>query len=204
MPKFFVLDRCPWCKTATPTLENKGNIKIDVNSRVWCFYQCSKCLNIVMALHRLSDRGTIDPGILDHLPKNEFTIDDNIPGRARALIQEAHDTIHSPNASIMVSASALDIMLHEIGRPKSEGSLNRRIEIAAEQQQITEAMAQWAHQVRLEANDSRHPDGDGDRVASTDDAEQSLEFVISLAEILFVLPARVQRGIDQTAPQPEE
>ena len=52
----------------------------------------------------------------------------------------------------------------------------------------------------LEANDSRHPETE--KTAPTqEDAEQSLEFVLALAEILFVLPARVTRGLAQTQTQ---
>ena len=65
---------------------------------------------------------------------------------------------------------------------------------------LAEDMANWGHHVRLEANDSRHPETE--KTAPTqEDAEQSLEFVLALAEILFALPARVTRGLAQTQTQ---
>jgi hypothetical protein len=58
---------------------------------------------------------------------------------------------------------------------------------------ITEGMAAWAHQVRLDANDPRHVDAARPH-ATQAEAKQTLEFAIALAEFLFVLPARVARG----------
>jgi hypothetical protein len=55
-------------------------------------------------------------------------------------------------------------------------------------------MGDWAHHVRLEANDPRHADKDAD-IPMREQAEQSIEFTEALAEILFVLPSRVKRGI---------
>ena len=61
-------------------------------------------------------------------------------------------------------------------------------------------MGTWAHHIRLDANDQRHADEDAS-LPSTADAQRAIEFAKALAEFLFVLPARVQRGIDE-APAP--
>jgi|GEM_PF-3002552 len=55
-------------------------------------------------------------------------------------------------------------------------------------------MGDWAHHVRIEANDPRHADKDAE-TPTQEKAEQSIEFTEALAEILFVLPSRVKRGI---------
>ena len=55
-------------------------------------------------------------------------------------------------------------------------------------------MAKWAHQVRLDANDQRHADEKA-RLPDGQDAKNSLEFSKALAEILFVLPSKVTKGI---------
>jgi hypothetical protein len=133
---------------------------------------------------------------LNYYPKNDFEIDESIPDKARNYLEQAQDSIQSPDACIMVCASALDVMLQSIGLENDEGSLFARIKKAADQHKITQGMAEWAHQVRMVANDSRHPDEDLP-TATIEDAKQSLEFVRALAEILFVFPARVERGIEQ-------
>lgn len=76
----------------------------------------------------------------------------------------------------------------------SDGSLYSRIEKAAAEHIITNDMAMWAHEVRLDANDQRHAD-EAASLPSTDDARRVIDFAVALAEIMFVLPSKVQRGL---------
>jgi hypothetical protein len=55
-------------------------------------------------------------------------------------------------------------------------------------------MASWAHEVRLDANDQRHAD-DNAALPSEADAKRAVDFATALAQFMFVLPAKVQRGI---------
>jgi hypothetical protein len=50
--------------------------------------------------------------------------------------------------------------------------------------------------VPVEANDPRHADKNASH-KTKEEAEQSIEFTEALAEILFVLPSRVRRGIER-------
>ena len=95
----------------------------------------------------------------------------------------------------MLAASAVDAMLKHKGY--KDGSLYQRIEDAAADHIITEDMATWAHQVRLDANDQRHAD-ESAQFPTTEEAQRSLDFAMALAEILFVLPARVTRGLQES------
>jgi hypothetical protein len=91
----------------------------------------------------------------------------------------------------MLTASAVDAMLKHKGY--KDGTLNSRINAAAENHLITSEMAEWAHEVRLEANDQRH----ADELAALPvqaDAQRVLEFAQALAQFLYVLPARVEAG----------
>ena len=87
-------------------------------------------------------------------------------------------------------------MLKEKGL--TEGNLYNRVDKAASTHLITEDMAKWAHQVRLDANDQRHADSTAP-FPSQDDAKRCLDFALALAEVLFVLPSRVTRGIAGSA-----
>jgi hypothetical protein len=91
----------------------------------------------------------------------------------------------------MLTASAVDAMLKEKGY--KEGSLNNRIDAAAKNHLITEEMAAWAHEIRLDANEQRHAD-EGATLPSGADAVKVIEFANALAQFLYVLPARVERG----------
>jgi hypothetical protein len=94
----------------------------------------------------------------------------------------------------MLAASAVDAMLK--ARGYREHSLYSRIDKAAAEHLITPDMALWAHHVRLEANNPRHVDK-GEPHATPEAAKQAVEFAAALANILFVLPARVTRGLKE-------
>jgi Domain of unknown function (DUF4145) len=94
-----------------------------------------------------------------------------------------------------MSAAAVDAMLKSKGL--KDGSLYKRIDEAAKDHLITDGMAQWAHQVRLDANDQRHADENAP-LPTKDDAQRCLDFAVALGEFLFVLPARVTRGINES------
>ena len=96
----------------------------------------------------------------------------------------------------MLAASAVDSMLKT--KNYRDGSLYARIEQAAKDHLITQDMAKWAHEVRLDANDQRHAD-ELSSLPTQDDARRCVDFAISLAQFLFVLPAQVQRGIADAA-----
>lgn len=95
--------------------------------------------------------------------------------------------------SIMLAASAVDAMLKAKGL--KEGHLYARIDNAAENHLITKDVARWAHQVRLDANEQRHVDEEAP-LPTLEDAKRCLDFALALADILFVLPASVTRGIE--------
>jgi hypothetical protein len=119
------------------------------------------------------------------------SVHDSVPDRAKAYLEQAIASISAPSGAVMLAASAVDAMLKAKGL--KEGSLYKRIETAAKEHLITAEMAEWAHEIRLDANDQRHDDENG-ALPDEADARKSIEFVMALAQFLFVLPARVARG----------
>lgn len=115
-----------------------------------------------------------------------------IPARPRAYLSQARESLHAPAGAQMLAASAVDAMLKERGL--TSGSLYARIGQAVTQNLLTAEMAEWAHAVRLDANDQRHAD-EASALPNEDDAKRSIEFASALGEILFVLPTRIQRGL---------
>jgi len=189
------LNRCPHCNIANPNIYlvhgcETNNAK-GGNQRMWGIYCCKSCGGLVI----LSTRKNTDC-ILEIFPKSK-TIDECIPERARVYLNQALETIMSPAGSIMLSASSIDAMLKDKGF--KNGSLYDRIEEAVKNHLITEGMALWAHQIRLEANDQRHADENVDLPTQTD-AERIIEFTMALAEFLYVLPHKVDKGIKSTEP----
>ena len=91
----------------------------------------------------------------------------------------------------MLTASAVDAMLKDKGF--KDGSLNARIDVAAKAHLITNEMAAWAHEIRLDANDQRHAE-ESVALPEAADAARVIEFANALAQFLYVLPSRVERG----------
>ena len=191
------LPRCPHCKIALPTLKLLSNHTTTnhagVNARKWGVYCCTGCGGLVTAWAEPTSN------MVQHVFPGILPVDRDIPERPRAYLQQASDSLHAPAGSIMLSASSVDSMLKI--KNYIEGSLYKRIEQAAADHLITEEMAKWAHEVRLDANDQRHADEQAD-LPTTEDAQRVIDFVKALAEFLFVLPERIQRGLKP--PEPKE
>jgi hypothetical protein len=193
MPKLLSqleLDKCPHCNVDMPSLQeitpfftrdNSGFLKRD-----WKVYGCLRCGGAVTAwAHSQTDE------VIEIFPKST-EVNEVIPQPARSFLQQALDSQHAPAGAVMLAASAIDAMLK--AKSYKNGTLYNRINKAAEDHLITAEMAEWAHNVRLDANEPRHADEDAS-LPNTDDARRSIDFALALAEFLFVLPSRVTRGL---------
>lgn len=184
------LKRCPHCNVDTPTLRLRTNVEtIDFtssNKRIWCFYSCDRCGGIVTAAAQGWNQEVIE------LYPSGTDVDPSIPDRARTYLDQAINSLSAPAGAVMLAASAVDAMLK--AKNLKEGSLYARIDKALSEHLITAEMATWAHDVRLDANEQRHAD-DEISLQVTADAKRAVDFGLALAQFLFVLPTRVQRGI---------
>jgi hypothetical protein len=187
------LDRCPHCNVAKPNLNGLSGVETqndrNQNPRTWRTYSCRTCGGVVLAVAP-SPRGESPKEITQIWPAPQ-QVNDAVPARARAFLEQAIASVHAPAGAVMLTASAVDAMLKEKGL--KEGTLYKRIDAASAQSLITAEMAAWAHEVRLEANDQRHADEEA-VLPDEADANKAIEFAIALAQFLFVLPARVARG----------
>jgi Domain of unknown function (DUF4145) len=185
-----LIERCPHCSVANPNLFRQHMLEThdhaNQNKRMWAFYTCGRCGGVVTAF--AAGHNQLVGG---YFPTTK-AVKDDIPAKPRAFLQQALDSLHAPAGAVMLASSAVDSMLKL--KDFGEGSLYSRIEKAAQAHVITDDMAKWAHEVRLDANDQRHAD-EAASLPSGDDASRAIDFALALAEIMFVLPSRVQRGI---------
>lgn len=194
------LDRCPHCGVARPTISHRwgpqrSTTHDDLRERHWSAYECTTCGGMVLAGTRHGRSGQVS-----ELYPMAREPDTDLPSRAQHFLGEAIEIINSPSSAIMAAASAVDAMLK--AKDYTEGSLYSRIDRAADDGVITEDMAHWAHDVRLDANDQRHADEDAE-LPEISDAERCVEFAEALGEFLFVLPARVRRGRENASEETE-
>jgi hypothetical protein len=193
------LRNCPHCGVAKPLIYHVVTSQAALprgdggrKSR-WAMYGCSTCGQALLAKGEVVGAHDIEnPDIVRVIPSPRQAHAD-LPELARGFLQQAYETMHAPDAAGIMAASAVDAMLKELGYAK--GSLYDRIDKAVEEKKLTANMGEWAHTVRLGANRPRHADAEKPRL-SAEEAQQSVEFAEALGQFLFVLSARIQRGID--------
>ena len=192
VPTSLDLGRCPHCNVDKPSLV--FTVQAETNNftatflRKWRFYCCARCGGMVMA-----NAVGWDQDVLQIFPA-PIDVDQEIPERARSYLDQAINSLSSPSGAVMLAASAVDAMLKS--KNLKDGSLYSRIDEAAKRHVITPEMASWAHEVRLDANDQRHSD-EAAALPTSVDAKRAVDFALALAQFMFVLPARVQRGITE-------
>lgn len=205
------MKRCPHCGIADPRLEivwaSQGQTHRADSGKgtYWGAFQCSTCGSIVLANSSKAGPVLGETQIERIIPAEKVAHED-LPPTARHYLQQAYMTLAAPDAATVMAASAVDAMLKEVGYP--EGKLYPRIEKALKDHVLTEGMAKWAHAVRLEANNVRHADEEKPH-ATPEEAAQAVEFAEALGSFLFVLNARIERGLAKasdlsgaTKPQP--
>jgi hypothetical protein len=185
------VDRCPHCMVDQPNMEKLQDLRtysrMDRSSRYWQAHACARCGGVMMI--ELDEAGGLM--VFQRIPPPP-TVDAELPDRARRYLEQATHSLHAPAGAVMLAASAVDAMLK--ARGYSKGSLYDRIQLAAAEHLITDDMAKWAHDVRLDANEQRHADEEYD-LPDPADARRVVEFASALGQFLFVLPARVRRGL---------
>lgn len=194
------LERCPHCGVSTPLISSVGDPILNYSDGSlghWYYTgRCSKCNNVILFHGFSSTNRKIDNIRLlikitvDRMFPELDSIPNNMPSKAARFYKQAIESIHAPDGAIMLAASSIDAMLKDKGF--SQGSLYSRIELASEKHVLTEQMKQWAHEIRLSANEPRHADEEFDG-ASKADAEQTLQFAKALGEYLYDLPSRIEK-----------
>jgi hypothetical protein len=187
------MDRCPHCAIAKPLLVRihafeTANSK-NTNKRLWGVYKCTTCGGALLGSAQVNPRNS-NPNILDIYPHSEKQ-PASLPVKASSFLSQAMESLHAPSGAIMLCASSVDAMLKE--KNYKQGSLYTRIDQAAKDGVITKDMAEWAHDVRLDANDERHADENA-TLPETDDAKRCIEFTKAFGIYLYTLPKMVADG----------
>ena len=187
------LERCPHCQVDKPSLiqmwKNETRDHAGGCLRFWKTYKCARCGGVILA------GSQEDKGYVHEMYPLGVQVEDDLPTRAKEFLSQAISSLNAPAGSVMLCASAVDAMLKE--KNHKEGNLYSRIDKAATEHVITQDMATWAHEVRLDANDQRHADETA-FLPSEADAKKCIQFVAALGQILFVLPAMIKRGLEES------
>jgi hypothetical protein len=189
------LDRCPHCNVADPQLPLLQEFKTEGartrQKSLWGIFHCVSCGGIISV--RTPNEGRMNDGRIEAIFPRAKAVAIDLPPSARQYLKQAMDSMASPDAAVLMAGSAVDAMLKAKGYKK--GSLFTRIKMARDEGLLTPDMAEWAHEVRLVSNDTRHADEENPH-ATPEQARQMIEFAEALGEFLFVLPARISRARD--------
>jgi len=190
LSNMLAVERCPHCQIDKPSLvetykRTTSDAVTQGGERWWKVYVCNRCGGLVTAW------ASTESGDVQRIYPQPPEVNSAIPDPAREFLKQALETLHAPAAAVMVAASAVDAMLKAKGY--EEGSLYARIKQAAADHLITNEMAEWAHEVRLEANAQRHADQETP-LPDSSDANRSIAFTQALGQFLFVLPDSVEKG----------
>lgn len=186
------VQNCPHCGIASPLLQTVWQSEMQIprsdNGRpsIWAAYRCTTCGQIVTAKGREGD-GESNPMIVQIFP-DIWEVSDLVPERVRNYLAQAHRTLSAPDASVVMSASSIDAVLKD--NNLTEGSLYKRIDQAVKDGILTQKMADWAHRVRLDANNPRHADEQTPHMTS-EDAKRAFDFANALTEYLYLLLSKM-------------
>jgi hypothetical protein len=187
--------RCPYCGTGRPQVamrQDFGYLGGRLGHRRWAVFIITCCGGLLLAQGTEAHPDNAQAPIEALYPSARRAAAE-IPETARRFLQEAMETLHAPNAAAVMAGGAVDAMLKHLGL--TEGSVYSRINQAVSDHILTPAMGKWAHKVRLDANRPRHADTE-DPFVSVPEAQQSVDFAEALGHYLFVLPSRIERGIE--------
>jgi hypothetical protein len=162
----------------------------------WALYSCTSCLLcisvcIAQAWGATGRLRTVlaFPTIVSSHSRLKDT-----PSSARDYLLEAERIRRdSPRSSILATATAIDHMLKHRGY--KTGSLYERINAAVAAQEFPKSIGDWAHEVRLDANDIRHADEHTDpSYYSAQRADLLWRLAATISDVWFGIPAEIARG----------
>ena len=182
------VQRCPHCGVASPNLSLIHAVRL--KRRSWSMYFCESCHSGVMVESGEHDHNSV-PDFVERVYPPIRSASDDLPEKPRRYLSQALSSLHNPDGAVMLLGATMDAILKDKGY--STGSVYARIDEAKAANLLTEDMAEWAHAVRLGSNRPRHADADDGHVTSTE-AEQALEYVQTLVQLLYVLPKRIATG----------
>ena len=107
------------------------------------------------------------------------------------MLQEANDSKKTPLPSITATRFSIEAMLAHLSY--DSGVLKSRIDKAIEDNVLPNVMGEWAHEVRLFGNEGHTDEAPAD-LPTFEEAEHVLTYANTLAEYLFVLPARIKKA----------
>jgi HEPN domain-containing protein len=129
--------------------------------------------------------------ITDQYPKRTPKLDPSIPQDVGNDYVEAIKCfdVGANKASVAMCRRALQTSL--IQRGAGKGKLVEQIDELSDKGILTEDIKEWAHEIRLTGNIGAHPDQDGLKDVTPQDAEELIRFMEEFLNYVYIMPAKV-------------
>ena len=190
---------CPFCGEKGNFLLEHHNEKRKPNSSKrlnFDVYRCNNCVGFVQVLWSASESGRMhglyDFRVLPWPVSGKPEPSENWPDGVRRFWIQAHDSLRNENwdAANVMARSALQFVVREKGAKK--GALKDQINDLGAKGVLHPLMQEWAHEVRLLANESAHPDAQAADPVTPDDAKDIVGFLDFLLFYLYDLPEQIR------------
>jgi hypothetical protein len=190
---------CPFCseKGHFSLAHHAEKKKANTNYKRLNFdlYQCHNCVGYVQVLW--SSNGSppnwawYDYRVLPSPLQGKPEPSQNWPDGMKRFWIQAHDSLRNENwdAANVMARSALQFVVRERGAQK--GNLKEQIDNLAVNGTLNPMMREWAHEVRLLANESAHPDAPMPQAVTSQDVSDIVNFLDFLLLYLYDLPQQV-------------
>lgn len=196
----------PW-RLACPFCGERGNFALEhhaekkkSNSRKrlnFDLYRCNNCFGFVQVLWSAGELSQgayglygyrVQPWPLSGKPEPS----ENWPEGMKRFWVQSHDSMKSENwdAAAIMARSALQFVVVERGA--AGGNLKAQIEDLTAQGVLHPLMKDWAHELRLLANESAHPAQDSSAPPDPQDVRDIVNFLDSFLLYLYDLPAQIR------------
>ncbi|MDY0746573.1 DUF4145 domain-containing protein [Paucibacter sp. R3-3] len=192
---------CPHCGTVKAAFapvagRNRGNHLFNV------LFTCPGCSGPLVAvvhsalnLDPVTASGDLSRGdgncnvMMAYPSVKDVDVPDHLPDRvAKAFKEGCQIVAASPNGACAQFRRALELGLKDLAPDVDAWKLEKRIDKLAEQNRLTPAIQEWAHQLRLDGNDAVH----GEEEASVADAKAMESLARYVLTYLYTLPKQVE------------
>ncbi len=173
---------CPNCHQATAVaIRNAYD-----NTRTRLRYEVGECNSCDFCVLLVKDRSNNSTKAVYPNPLPRQT-DERIPTDIKKDFDEALVclSVSANRGAAVLARRALQTMCKEKGASKVD--LKDQIDELFSNNIITQDLRNWSHEVRFVGNDAAHPNG---AEVQKEDAEEIIELLESLCEVLYVAPAK--------------
>lgn len=159
---------------------------------------CDNCSGIIVVFTRPGGAQTPDKELISY-PTNVPKVDEIIPEKIAVDFKGGINCLSINEykaAAAMFRRSLQQVM---IDKNASGSDLFAQIDDLEKRQIITSQVKNWAHEIRLWGNHGAHPSKDGLDELKREDMEEVKEFLESLFDYIYIMPAKVQTSIANRA-----